>query len=101
MATRIFSDHRSCWGAVLLSATCFTLPVAGTSLSIMDPYATARSFSTPLSLFAVAAVLDENWVGSSLWLSLTALLHPLMAGYTAIIMLTLALTRRKCGVSWA
>jgi hypothetical protein len=95
VATRIFSDRRSCWGAVLLSACCFTLPVAGTSLSIMDPYATARSFSMPLSLFAVAAVLDENWAGAILWLGLAALLHPLMAGYTAITMLTLALARRK------
>jgi hypothetical protein len=95
VATRIFSDRRSCWGAVLLAACCFTLPVAGTSLSIMDPYVTARSFSTPLSLFALAAVLDENWVGSSLWLALTALLHPLMAGYTAITMLTLVVARRK------
>ena len=95
VATRIFPDRRSCWGALLLTACCFTLPVAGTSLSIMDPYATARSFSTPLSLFAVAAVLDENWVGSILWLGLTALLHPLMAGYTAITLLTLALAQRK------
>jgi hypothetical protein len=95
LATRIFSDRCSSWGAVLLAACCFTLPVAGTSLSVMDPYATARSFSTPLSLFALAAVLDENWVGSILWLALAALLHPLMAGYTAITMLTLALARRK------
>jgi hypothetical protein len=95
VATRIFSDRRMCWGAVLLSACCFTLPVAGTSLSIMDPYTTARSFSTPLGLFAVAAVLDENLAGSILWLGLAALLHPLMAGYTAISMLTLALAQRK------
>ena len=102
VATRIFSDHRSCWGAVLLAACCFTLPVAGTSLSIMDPYTTARSFSTPLSLFAVAAVLDESWVGSILWLGLAALFHPLMAGYTAISMLTLGLAQRKLwrALSW-
>ena len=84
-----------CWGAVLLAACCFTLPVAGTSLSIMDPYVTARSFSTPLSLFALAAVLDEKWAASILWLALAALLHPLMAGYAAIAMLTLALARRR------
>jgi hypothetical protein len=95
IATRIFPDCRSSWGAVLLAACCFTLPVAGTSLSIMDPYATARSFSTPLGLFALAAVLDESWGESILWLGLAALLHPLMAAYTAIAMLTLALTQRK------
>ena len=95
VAQRIFSTRRSCWGAVLLAACCFTLPVAGTSLTIMDPYVTARSFSTPLSLFALAAVLDENWGQAILWLGLTTLLHPLMAGYAAISMLSLALARRK------
>jgi hypothetical protein len=95
VASRIFSDRRNCWGAVLLAACCFTLPVAGTSLSIMDPYVTARSFSTPLGLFAVAAVLDENWMGCGMWLALAALFHPLMAGYTAITMLTLAFARRQ------
>jgi hypothetical protein len=95
LAARIFVTNSSRWGALLLAACCFTLPVAGTSLCIMDPYVTARSFSTPLSLFALAAVLDEQWIESALWLALTALLHPLMAAYTAIAMLTLALARRR------
>ncbi len=62
VAERIFPEQNARWGAVLLAACCFTLPVAGTSLSIMDPYVTARSFSTPLMLFALAAVLDEQWL---------------------------------------
>ena len=95
LAARIFPDHPARWGAVLLAACCFTLPVAGTSLSIMDPYVTARSFSTPLMLFALAAVLDQQWVTSALWLALAALLHPLMACYAAIALLTLALTSRR------
>jgi len=95
LAARIFVTNSGRWGAVLLAACCFTLPVAGTSLCIMDPYVTARSFSTPLSLFALAAVLDEQWMESALWLALAALLHPLMAAYTAIAMLTLALARRR------
>ena len=95
VAKQLFSACRAWVVAVLLAACCFTLPVAGTSLTIMDPYVTARSFSTPLSLFALAAVLEEDWVWALLWLALTALLHPLMAGYTAIAMLTLALCRLK------
>src|SRR5580704_11668211 len=67
-AARVFVTNRSRWGAVLLATCCFTLPVAGTSLCIMDPYVTARSFSTPLGLFALAAVLDEKWAESILWL---------------------------------
>ena len=95
VASSMFSSRRAAWGALLLAACCFTLPVAGTSLSIMDPYLTARSFSTPLTLFALAAVLDEQWAPAMLWLVLAALLHPLMAAYAAIAMLTLALAKRR------
>jgi hypothetical protein len=95
VANRIFFSRAACWGAVLLAACCFTLPVAGTSLSIMDPYVTARSFSMPLSLFALAAMLEEKWAESLLWLGLAVLLHPLMAGYAAIAMFTFALVNRR------
>jgi hypothetical protein len=95
VATQLFSTRRAHWGAVLLAACCFTLPVAGTSLSIMDPYVTARSFSMPLGLFALAAVLEENWLWLVFWLALVALLHPLMAVYSAIAMFTVALTQRR------
>jgi hypothetical protein len=95
VAARIFPGQQTRWGAVLLAACCFTLPVAGTSLSIMDPYVTARSFSTPLMLFALAAVLDQQWMACALWLALAALLHPLMAIYAAIALLTVGLTRRR------
>jgi hypothetical protein len=95
VANQLFSTRRARWGAVLLAACCFTLPVAGTSLSIMDPYVTARSFSTPLGLFALAAVLEENWAWSIFWLALAALLHPLMAVYSAIATFTVALSQRR------
>jgi hypothetical protein len=95
VANQLFSTRQARWGAVLLAACCFTLPVAGTSLSIMDPYVTARSFSTPLGLFALAAVLEENWLWSVFWLALAALLHPLMAVYSAIAMLTVAGSQRR------
>jgi hypothetical protein len=95
VANQLFSSRQARWGAVLLAACCFTLPVAGTSLSIMDPYVTARSFSTPLSLFALAAVLEENWAWSVFWLALAGLLHPLMAVYSAIAMITVAGSQRR------
>jgi hypothetical protein len=95
LAQRMFADRASQWGAWLLAACCFTLPVAGTSLCIMDPYVTARSFSMPLSLFALAAILGERWIQAVLWLLLTALLHPLMAAYAAVTMLTVALAQRR------
>ena len=95
VARKIFADPVSQWGAVLLGACCFTLPVAGTSLFIMDPYVTARSFSTPLPLFALAAMLGGAWVEAALWLALATLVHPLMAGFAAIFLVTLALAERR------
>jgi hypothetical protein len=95
VGARIFPDGNGRWGAVLLAACCFTLPVAGTSLSIMDPYVTARSFSTPCMLFALTAALDDEWVAAAVWLVLATLLHPLMACYATIALLTVVLARHR------
>ena len=95
VSAHLFSTPNARWGAVLLGACFFTLPVAGTSLSLMDPYVTARSFSTPLTLFALASVLAERWTQSALWLALAALLHPLMAAYAFMALVTVVLTKRR------
>jgi len=81
LAVRLFTRESAHWCSTLLAAACFTLPVAGTALFIMDPYATARSFSTPLSLMAVAACMDRAWPRTVLLLAMAGLIHPLMAFY--------------------
>lgn len=95
LASRLFAALPPRWGAVLLAAACFTLPVAGTSLSIMDPYLTARSFSTPFSIFAIVAVVDGSRKRTLFWLFLTAVMHPLMAIYLAVFLLAYALIERQ------
>ncbi|MDE3104176.1 MAG: hypothetical protein KGK08_03290 [Acidobacteriota bacterium] len=91
-------------GAVALLAVCITLPIAGTSLLLMDQYVTARSFATPLGLLAVAAALEAttlNWpttevlvdarrrrraaLRCGLLLLAAAVLHPLMAAFAAAL----------------
>ncbi len=81
-------------GAVVLLACWIGLPVAGTALVLMDPYLTARSFSTPCTLFALAAAIDLIRLDRSrrqkihafstlaLSLVLATAMHPLMAAYT-------------------
>jgi len=91
VAARIFPDEPARWSAVFLAAVCFTLPVAGTALFVMDPYVTARSFSTSLSLMAGAACLDRAWVRTILFLAIAALVHPLMAAFTIAFVLLYAL----------
>ncbi|HEY1497977.1 MAG TPA: hypothetical protein VGF88_00230 [Acidobacteriaceae bacterium] len=81
LAKRLFESELATWSCVALAAACFTLPIAGTALFVMDPYVTARSFSTPLSLMAISASIDRAWLRTVLLLILAAVIHPLMAAY--------------------
>jgi len=83
LAERLFPSIAQRWCAVAAAAVCFTLPIAGTSISLMDPYVTARSFSTPLGLLALAAAIDRRWHRCLLLLFVAGLLHPLMTIYAA------------------
>ena len=93
LASRVFAAEFTRWCAVALAAASCALPVAGTALVLMDPYVTARSFSTPLSLFAAAACLDARWLRAALLLTLAGVLHPLMGCYTVGFILLLSLMR--------
>ena len=57
---RTISSEAAQLAGLCLLAVFWTLPIAGTSLLLMDPYVTARSLSTPLSLLAVAFALDDR-----------------------------------------
>ncbi len=96
--------ERAQLAGVALLAAWWTLPVAGTSLILMDPYVTARSFSTPLSLLAIAFALDDwdwPWMRSRsmlfcvLCLLAAAELHPLMAAYGFGFVVTLRVSRTQ------
>lgn len=81
LAVRLFSAESARWSVTLVAALCAGLPVAGTALPLMDPYVTARSFSTPLALFAVIAVMDRAWIRTCLLLLVAVLIHPLMGAW--------------------
>ena len=57
LAARCYVTREARYGAVTLLAVWITLPIAGTSLMLMDPYVTARSLSTPCALFALLGAL--------------------------------------------
>ncbi len=96
LAARCYTSWEARCGAVVLLATWLTLPVAGTSLMLTDPYLSARSISTPCVLLSFIGVIDlclpplearTGWThiriialsfGS---LAIAALVHPLMAAY--------------------
>src|SRR5258708_9076786 len=58
IASRCTASQQGRAGAVVLLALALTMPIAGTSLMLIDPYVTARSISTPLGLLALAKALD-------------------------------------------
>jgi len=97
LASRLFQFHWAQWGGTLLPAACFTIPVAGTSLLLMDPYVTARSFSTPLSILAVVCCLDRSWRKMALWATLAIAFYPLMGAYLVGFLLVLGfLSANRC-----
>lgn len=95
LATRLTTSAPARFGAVALLAAVLTMPIAGTSLILMDPYLTGRSLSTPLGLLALAYAIDarrqiaasRSAARRSLLLAAICLLaaapvHPLMAVYS-------------------
>lgn len=96
LAMRCFSRPEGHWGGTLLSILCLSVPVAGTSLSIMDPYLTGRSFSTPFALLAFCAMLERSHWRVFAFLLLASLFHPLMGGYaTGFVLMLWAVQRRS------
>jgi hypothetical protein len=107
LAGRCFEARGARVGAVALLACWMSLPVAGTALLLMDPYVTARSFSTPCMVLALVGALDMTecgqprrrgfllWGGSML---LAGAMHPLMAAYalgaTAVLVCVRSSRRR-------
>jgi hypothetical protein len=99
LAGACFRNEPARWGGVILLAALLSVPVAGTALAIMDPYLTARSLSTPASLFGIACYVSNRRKEALAWLLFTALMHPQMGVYAAVFLGCLALTRRLAGAT--
>jgi hypothetical protein len=81
-----FANDAARWSGVALLAATLSVPVAGTALVIMDPYLTARSLSTPATIFAIACFISNRRKQAAAWLILTALVHPQMGVYGAVFL---------------
>ncbi len=103
LTSRCAFSVRQCVGAVTVLALTLTIPVAGTSLMLMDPYVTARSLSTPCGILMLVGAVDAlvawternqvAWKGIALCAAsfgFAAILHPLMAAYSLGFVLLLA-----------
>ena len=95
LGQRLFRSSRAGWGAALLMVACMPIPVAATSLLLIDPYLTARSFSTDLSLLAILASIANRWVLAIASCVLAIAFHPLMGVYLAAFLLIYFLARNR------
>ncbi len=99
LTLQCFRSRAERCGAVSLLAVWLMLPIAGTSLMLMDPYVTARSISTPCSLLALAGALRfllpesgekrQGLMMAAIALVVAAMMHPLMGGYALACVLVL------------
>jgi hypothetical protein len=91
LARLLFTRPRAQWAAIVMLASVMTIPVTGTALPIMDPYLTSRSLSTPLTIFALAAILAGRPSAAAIFLGITAVLHPQMAAYGIALVVLLSI----------
>jgi hypothetical protein len=119
LTARCYESREARGGAVTLLAVWITLPIAGTSLMLMDPYVTARSLSTPCVLLALVGALKflvpqfeteaESAPDRRLGLALccgglagAGMMHPLMAAYglAAVLLLCAMLSPSRLVRVW-
>jgi len=119
LAARCYTSREARGGAAALLAVWMTIPIAGTSLMLMDPYVTARSLSTPCGLLALVGALEfllprfemgeERAQARRRGLALccgalagAGMMHPLMAGYAlgSVLLLGVLLSSNRMVRVW-
>ncbi len=84
-----FDSSRARWTGMLIVTAVLAMPATNTGLLLIDPYMTARSFSTPLTLFALAGLLERKYVRATVAMLLTAAFHPQMVAYLVFLAVVL------------
>jgi hypothetical protein len=79
LSGQLFERRSARWGGVALVAALLTMPVAGTSLYVMDEYLNPRSIAIFCAVFAVDAALERRYLAVALWTILSAPIHPWMS----------------------
>jgi len=90
-----FSSSRAHWTSMLVMTAVLTMPATNTGLLLIDPYITARSFSTPLTLFALASALEHRYARVLVAALLTAVVHPQMVVYLAFLIAVMWVADRR------
>ena len=94
LASALFEEERARWAAVCLMAALLTLPVAGTSLYIVDQYLNPRNLAAFAAVFAVTETLHRRYLVACLWLAFAAAVHPFMSTFPIMFCIWMAILRR-------
>jgi hypothetical protein len=94
LAKACFSSERARWSAMLVMTAALAMPATNTGLLLMDPYLTARSLSTPLTLLSLAMFFERRYILASICVVATALVHPQMAVYLLLLIAIIRLSGR-------
>jgi hypothetical protein len=86
VAEACFENEGARWSGVTLVTVLLTMPIAGTALFLVDTYLHPRALAAGAILLALAACLKKNWITTSAWLIVAALMHPLMALFGVSLM---------------
>jgi hypothetical protein len=78
LAAASFESPRARWGSLLVITAVLTMPATNTGLLLMDPYLTARSFSTPVILFALVFFLQRRYALAGVACFAAAAIHSQM-----------------------
>jgi hypothetical protein len=95
LAAVCFTSPRARWCSLLTMTAVLTMPATNTGLLLMDPYLTARSFSTPLTLIALVCFLQRRYILAGLTVLVTAAFHPQMAACLFLLTAILWIVRRS------
>jgi hypothetical protein len=85
LAAISFESPRARWCSLLVMTALLTMPATNTGLLLMDPYLTPRSFTTPLSIFALTFFMERRYVPASVMIVATGLIHPQMCACLVLL----------------
>ncbi|MGH9600490.1 MAG: hypothetical protein ACRD27_11545 [Terracidiphilus sp.] len=90
MLARIsFQSARARWCSMLTMTAVLAMPAANTGLLLMDPYLTARSFSTPLILLGLVLFLERRYAWAAAVTVAAATMHTQMTLFLVLLMVAL------------
>ncbi len=100
IAQQLFPSARAQWAGVAMVAAMFSLPVAGTALTIADQYMHPRNLATAIILVAASRILArKSWQAVPLLL-FAFVMHPIMGAMGISFCFFLHLALMEPGYRW-